>query len=145
MPVKTPLKNGICVLSNVFSLIPNCPAFKGREIKLKLKREDLHVWAQTDTVKFVTLSFMFSRELKIWSFHIVHVVVHRQWRKWQKAQYACKTVAWLWKLAAFLPSRRGNLFWSLYIYIIRLYIERGQGQGIIPGYMYFSYFLYKLN
>ena len=97
-------------------------------MKLELKGEELHVRAQTDTIKFVTLPLMFSRELNIWSWlHII--VVHRWWRNWQKAQCACKTVALLWKLGAFWPSRCGNLFRSLIKHVYREIRGRASSQA----------------
>ena len=53
------------------------------------------------TIKFIALPFMFSRELyKILSFHVV--VVHKWGTYTQKARCSCKAVALLTKLAAFL-------------------------------------------
>ena len=47
-----------------------------REVRLEMKRWD-RVPVQREIVKFIALPFQFSRQLKIWSFHVV-VVQGRQ-------------------------------------------------------------------
>ena len=50
-------------------------SLESREIKLELKRGDHRVRVQREIVKFIALPFPFSSQLKIWSFHVVVVVV----------------------------------------------------------------------
>ena len=69
-PMKTSLKNRLCVLWNFSALIPSHPF----TWKLKLKKGDsVRFQRERERVKFIALPFPSSSQLKIWSVGVVAV------------------------------------------------------------------------
>ena len=61
---------------------------EGRVVRLELKRGN-RVGVQWEIVKFITLPFSFSRQLKIWSFHVVGKEMYK------KAWSMCRVIVLL--------------------------------------------------
>ena len=63
---------------------------EGRVVRLELKRGN-RVGVQREIVKFIALPFLFSRQLKIWSFHVVGKKMYK------KAGSMCRVIVLLIK------------------------------------------------
>ena len=84
-PMKTSLKNRLCVPWNFFALIRSHTAvLESRKVGLELKRGN-RFWVLREILKFIALLFPFSSQLKICSF----CVVVEQRRLWNLHVQSC--------------------------------------------------------